>query len=65
MAERMGEQAMDHRTNVYLDQRDRAEAYVREVLRIMGQPDDADNPILVRWVALQVMAVFDRVMTDD
>jgi hypothetical protein len=47
---------MDHRANVYQDKLDRAEAFVRDVLRIMGQHADADNPILVTRVALNVMA---------
>jgi hypothetical protein len=51
-----GEQALDHRSNVYRGRLDRAEEFVRDVLRIMGQHADADNPILVTRVALNVMA---------
>jgi hypothetical protein len=50
-----GEQAMDHRSNVYRGKLNRAEEFVRDVLRIMGQSADADNPTLVREVALRVL----------
>ena len=51
-----GEQAMDARTNEALDRLARAEAFVRDCLSCMGQPQDASDPWLVRGVALDVLA---------